>query len=341
MVSYVKSHNFDEDETVNIQIFTIFKNHLLKARTEEDGTLVGFDDMEDEMYEGYKEKQSNLNSLGVTDLALVAIATHRAGIEGNLADEALEVLMEITMAGNPAAQKSVADHVQMIDRDGRVWNHLKERMIISKEIIVERNACVTEKFERMDSPVVKEYGNCGQTFNVLQQLTEGHNATNQDLLREQPTHSGEINLITMVCDMLVTQCSNKKLVKAMQREALDLVCDTLDCMVEVLQGPCPGNQELIANHPAMAVISNIIEIVDFPNLQEHELDVIGDVKNKAIMMVASCLEGRKESANDQIVCGKLADTMEAGMLSVVRTITLLCYVSHHLVAESRGLRVEG
>ena len=43
------------------------------------------------MYEEYKAKQSNLNALGVTDLVLVAIATHRAGIEGNMADEALEV----------------------------------------------------------------------------------------------------------------------------------------------------------------------------------------------------------------------------------------------------------
>ena len=46
---------------------------------------------------------------------------------------------------------------------------------------------------------VKEYGNCGQTFNVLQQLCEGHNSINQDLLREQPTHSGDINLIALVC----------------------------------------------------------------------------------------------------------------------------------------------
>ena len=74
----------------------------------------------------------------------------------------------------------------------------------------------------MDSAVTKEFANCGQTFNVIQQMCEGHNATNQDLLREQPTHSGDINIIAMVCDMLVVQCGNKKIVRAMQREAMEL-----------------------------------------------------------------------------------------------------------------------
>ena len=70
--------------------------------------------------------------------ALVAIATHRAGIEGNLADEALELLMEITNAGNKAAQDTLAEHIKTVDRDGWIrvqkktftrWanNHLKTR----------------------------------------------------------------------------------------------------------------------------------------------------------------------------------------------------------------------
>ena len=44
---------------------------VLDAEDAEDvaALRVVLDDMEDEMYEGYKEKQSNLNSLGVTDPA--------------------------------------------------------------------------------------------------------------------------------------------------------------------------------------------------------------------------------------------------------------------------------
>lgn len=85
----------------------------MQARTDATGQEVDILKMEQEpppegitddgprtMLAAYKAKQSNLNNLGVTKLALVAIATHRAGIEGNLADEALELLMEMTNAGN-------------------------------------------------------------------------------------------------------------------------------------------------------------------------------------------------------------------------------------------------
>ena len=68
---------------------------------------------------------------------------------------------------------------------------------------------------------------------MLQQFTEGHNLTTQDLLREQPTHSGDINLVSMLCDMLLVQCYNTSYVKIMQREQVDLVCETLDTMAEV------------------------------------------------------------------------------------------------------------
>ena len=147
------------------------------------------------MLQDYKSRQSNLNALGVTELVLMTIATHRAGIEGNLADEGMEVLIELSNAGNKDAQATLFEYINATDRDGRVWNHFKARMAISKEWIVERNSVVTQAFVRMDEGLVKEYANCGQTFRVLQQITEGHNRYNQNLLREQPTHSGNINLV--------------------------------------------------------------------------------------------------------------------------------------------------
>ena len=112
-----------------ILIMNILRNHLLKARTEEDGTLLGFDEMDERMFKDYKAKQTNLNELGVTEACLVAIATHRAGIEGNLADEALELLIALSQAGHKAVQTTLADYIRNIDRDGRVWNHMKGRQV--------------------------------------------------------------------------------------------------------------------------------------------------------------------------------------------------------------------
>ena len=37
-----------------------------------------------------------------------------------MADEALELLMEITNAGNKDAQDTLAEHIKLVDRDGKV-----------------------------------------------------------------------------------------------------------------------------------------------------------------------------------------------------------------------------
>ena len=39
-------------------------------------------------------------------------------------------------------------------------------------------------------------------------MCEGHNVACQDLLREQPAASGNINIIQLVCDALVTSCES-------------------------------------------------------------------------------------------------------------------------------------
>ena len=139
---------------------------------------------------------------------------------------------------------------------------MKERLALSKDWLVERNATVmaTTPFVRMDDTMLAEYENCAQTFKVLQQFTEGHNLTTQDLMREQPTHSGDINLVGIMCDLLLVQCENITLIKRMQAEQIELVCSTLDTLVEVLQGPCVGNQDFIANHMCMSVITIILEV---------------------------------------------------------------------------------
>ena len=48
----------------------------------------------------------------------------------------------------------------------QVWTHLKERFMLSKKWMVERNAAVISKFERMDDALIGEYENCAQTFEV-------------------------------------------------------------------------------------------------------------------------------------------------------------------------------
>ena len=65
---------------------------------------------------------------------------------------------------------------------------------------------------------------------------------------------------------------------------------------------------------------NILAQTHFPECNEDEvaagqgLPIVKDVQNKAISLIAACLEGRREGANDAVVSGKLSDLLDAEML---------------------------
>lgn len=82
----------------------------------------------------------------------------------------------------------------------------------------------------------------------------------------------------MVCDLLATQCKEAVLVRCMQREQLELVADTLDCLIEALQGPCVGNQDFVANHPTMGILKHILMEPHFPNVYDEERVVVMQVR---------------------------------------------------------------
>ena len=48
-----------------------------------------------------------------------------------------------------------------------MWKHLKDRLTLSKEALLERNAdTLLTGFSRMNDTMLSEYENCAQTFEV-------------------------------------------------------------------------------------------------------------------------------------------------------------------------------
>jgi len=80
--------------------------HLLKARSDPKGYEIEATDLPKEARAAYRAKQSALVDLGVAGVALMCVATHAANIEGNLADEGLELLLEMLNDGNQVVQAS-------------------------------------------------------------------------------------------------------------------------------------------------------------------------------------------------------------------------------------------
>jgi hypothetical protein len=289
MVKYVKAHNFDADEEHNIRIFNALKSSLLRARSTEGGEVRDRGDLSDEEYEIYHNKQTFLDERGVTAIVCTAIATHPAGIEGNLADVGLELLQELLNAGNIHSQKSVFEHVAN-DKDGKFFGHLKARIESSRLAVIERKERTAFSFEGMTEPQREAFENASQTFELLQQLTEGHNLVLQDLIRDQHMHQSSINLAKMILDMFTMQVETSQMLRRMEEVEVDLMIANLDCIIEYLQGPCKGNQEMVSKDDAfLNGLDKVIQSSFHPRVNRG---LRLEVKTKAIVCIASLLEGR-------------------------------------------------
>ena len=96
------------------------------------------------------------------------------------------------------------------------------------------------------------------TFHYMQQLCENHNDQLQNLLRTQPTHVGDVNLILTSIATLLFLCENNTVVEKIQTEEMALSRKILEFLAESCYGPCSMNQETVVGSDAIVAIRNII-----------------------------------------------------------------------------------
>jgi hypothetical protein len=139
------------------------------------------------------------------------------------------------------------------------------------------------------------YTNAIQTFEVLQQLCEGHNIylALQDLLRTQPEHRKDINLVNEVLKMFTMLVTSSLDLVLMGTLEVELLNSTMDLLTEVLQGPCKGNQEFITRdesflHSMETVLQTSLHVRVNKGLRVK-------VNSKAMVLMAALLEGRSNT----------------------------------------------
>eukprot|EP00615_Pteridomonas_danica_P011690 CAMPEP_0114330802 /NCGR_PEP_ID=MMETSP0101-20121206/1993_1 /TAXON_ID=38822 ORGANISM="Pteridomonas danica, Strain PT" /NCGR_SAMPLE_ID=MMETSP0101 /ASSEMBLY_ACC=CAM_ASM_000211 /LENGTH=1284 /DNA_ID=CAMNT_0001460933 /DNA_START=3986 /DNA_END=7840 /DNA_ORIENTATION=+ len=314
MVRYVRTHNFDTDEEHSIRIFEVLRSSVLRARCNDKGEEVDFDNSptgDGPKHEDYAKKQKFLDSLGVTQMVAVAISTHVAGIEGNAADAALELLKELLYSGNVHVQLSIYNYVSDVDKDAKFLGHFKTRMAVSQDIIRNRKKETHLDFVAMSELQREGYINAIQTFAVLQQLCEGHNTMTQNLLRTQPKHRKDINLVGETIKMFTMQAGNDLELRNMEEKEIELLIATMDLLTELLQGPCRGNQEFVTRDDSFMHSMETAVQSQFSTRVNKGLRV--KVKSTAMVLMASLLEGR----SDLVVHKKMTEIFEPRMFEVV------------------------
>ena len=188
-------HNFDADESHCLRVLRVLRFYVLRSRSNESGEARDFDGLREGERKRYAEKQAALVARGAATAALTAVATHVANVEGNLADEALELLLEMTNGGNRVVQDAVFEYCDQYDRDNKFLNHLHLRMAASESAIDLRKERTLNGFVPMTAEQREEYQNAAQTFLVMQSLCEGHNEATQNIFRDQEGHSSHVNLV--------------------------------------------------------------------------------------------------------------------------------------------------
>lgn len=134
----MKTHNFDTNAEPSLQCLRILRMHLRKARSDSNepereaadssieahfhilkassipkGDVFEATKLSEKARIAYKKKQSALVELGVASVALTCVATHAANVEGNLADEGLELLLEMLTDGNKVVQASCLKYISV------------------------------------------------------------------------------------------------------------------------------------------------------------------------------------------------------------------------------------
>eukprot|EP00615_Pteridomonas_danica_P011890 CAMPEP_0114363634 /NCGR_PEP_ID=MMETSP0101-20121206/26762_1 /TAXON_ID=38822 ORGANISM="Pteridomonas danica, Strain PT" /NCGR_SAMPLE_ID=MMETSP0101 /ASSEMBLY_ACC=CAM_ASM_000211 /LENGTH=1145 /DNA_ID=CAMNT_0001510471 /DNA_START=4503 /DNA_END=7937 /DNA_ORIENTATION=+ len=308
LVEFTKAHNFDKDESNIIRVHNVFKNHILKSRSDGNRVLET-SDMDSHQIDVYREVQASLDEKGVTQIALMAIATHTPGLRNTAAVSAIELLQEMLYTGNVQVQESVLNYIEQIDKDSRLLKHLRGRLQESTRIVRERSEQIRSGFIEMTRDQILEYEEAEQTLHLLSEMMEGHNLSLQNIIRTQPLQSADVDLLKMVFDLLDFQASQSHLLKRMGTACVGLLISTLDFIVESMQGPCDGNQiALVSSEATMAAVKNILQSNFSKRLDQP---TIMKLKAKGILVIAASLEGRK----DRIVHDFLAEQLEVPVLN--------------------------
>ena len=139
-----------------------------------------------------------------------------------------------------------------------------------------------------------------EMFAFLSQLCEGHNLRAQDILREQPNASKTCNIFEESLDFVLMLGKNMVDVKKMGDFECELLESTMGFLVEVVQGPCRGNQDFVVRNAVkvLEVCKNILSC-SFPEISD------GSLKERLNFLATSFLCALLENRGDNLEVHKL------------------------------------
>ena len=296
----------------------------------------------------FRHKQNELNRLGVTTLLAAVVTARGGGGDGgggggggslwsgfgsanagsvlvgggsgawSLPEVATELFVELLNGGNARVQQTLYDHLVQRDRESRLLRHVAGQLDRSTEALAEakRNGWLGSGVAERVNAAGEHCEAVATSCRFLQLLCEGHFAPFQNYLRCQPMHpGGDVNLVTTIAALLALLCDSAFAISRFTPPELALVSQLMNTLVEMMQGPCGGNQELVARSDVVVSV-NLVVHASIPADDELAARDPGHrtLRSLGCLLLSACLEGRA----DRVTHVALAKRLEVRALDGYR-----------------------
>jgi hypothetical protein len=168
----------------------------------------------------------------------------------------------------------------------------------------------------------KRWRNDFAIIHFLEELCEGHNFRCQELVREQPNLKIFVNCMAAVVEFLArllrdpssgsddasvqgSVSSGSGFAMYLRKESIEAATIVLSCLVEMVEGPCPANQEFLAvRTELLELLNTVMRLNETHPLQDANGVVsqcsanISNLKLKAVDLILAILEKRSPYTPD-------------------------------------------
>ena len=253
------------------------------------------DEVEEARQADFEQQQTDMVEL---DAASVIVKILSAAESDAVCFEAFRLGRMMTKGGFEPAQEKFVEYLLEEDKEGKFFFAIREKLRSSKAALAEYR-----DIKEVNPSRAQEFiPDCKKSMTILDflgELCEGHNASAQDMLRVQPTNLKTFNIVEEALDILSLQGKSLPIVRGMDDFEAVLMKSTLGFVVEAIQGPCTGNQDLIIKNPKLLDVCKNILSSGFTYVKESSTKY--ELYYLVSALFAALLEGRNSDKESQKV----------------------------------------
>ncbi|EAR98945.2 MIR domain protein (macronuclear) [Tetrahymena thermophila SB210] len=220
-----------------------------------------------------EEKMQNiLDQLGATRMTLYVISENHKNLDSELLSEFIKFLCTLLNGGNKRVQKTIYEFYISHQKSEMIFKRfdniirkqissieLQAKNQKSKKIISggtfkqmsQSEGTVDEQEFSFDNDIEVKLLDDVLTF--LQLSCEGHYLDLQNYLRQQSNSRNNFDMINAVVDLLKTYYY-----EARTQKMYDNMCQCLDTINEIVQGPCPENQIAVSEGKFLEIANDLL-----------------------------------------------------------------------------------